>query len=208
MRRRRSVLRTPRKAPRRIRPEASSSLGGGGGWKGLGLGLGFFVLGAGVCFGHLQCCNWLQVQLLQQGGDVDGPGVASRPPHDEAQRQRVAGILEREDNRKMCSGGVPATFWQLSMLQSGTPPKQVAARSPEQVPGENATQLSGPIGPYGMRESGIPALACPRSPSDRPGLLQLRGRRLLPLHEDVSHNVQSVALHVRLALHAEGTRAQ
>ena len=30
--------------------------------------------------------------LLQQGGNVDGPGVASRPPHDETHRPRVAGI--------------------------------------------------------------------------------------------------------------------
>ena len=41
---------------------------------------------------HLQCCNWLQVQLLQQGGDVDGPGVASRQAHHEVHRSRVAGI--------------------------------------------------------------------------------------------------------------------
>ena len=41
---------------------------------------------------HLQCCNWLPVQLLQQGGDVDGPGVASRPPHDEMHRLRVVEI--------------------------------------------------------------------------------------------------------------------
>ena len=41
---------------------------------------------------HLQCCNWLQVQLLLQGGDVDWRGVESRPPHDEAHCPRVAGI--------------------------------------------------------------------------------------------------------------------
>ena len=63
-----------------------------------------------------------------------------------------------------CSGDVPATFWQFSALQTGTPPEQVAGTSPEQVLGENATQFSGPIGPYGMQERGIPALACPRSP--------------------------------------------
>ena len=41
---------------------------------------------------HLRCCHWLQVQLLHQGVDLDGPGVASRPPHDEAHRPPVAGI--------------------------------------------------------------------------------------------------------------------
>ena len=63
---------------------------------------------AGQMFGqirrHLRCCDWMQMQLLQQGGDVDRPGVTSRPPHDEAHRLRVAGtdmhILDLQGGRQ------------------------------------------------------------------------------------------------------------
>ena len=41
---------------------------------------------------HLQCCNWLQVQLLHQGAIANRPGVASRPAHDEAHRPQFAEI--------------------------------------------------------------------------------------------------------------------
>ena len=39
---------------------------------------------------YLHCCNWLQVKLQQQGRDVYGPGVASRPAHDEVHRPLAA----------------------------------------------------------------------------------------------------------------------
>ena len=172
-------MRTPRRPPRRTRPEASSSPLGGGleGALDLGLqfvlfwGLGFvlplglgFVLGWGACFEtrlggwgggvhellavsggrgqvvnaasalnlrledattvgkmvgqgrpHLWCCNWLQMQLLQQGGDIDGPGVASEPTHDGKHCPRVTGfdlhILHLQRGRQ--KNFVPATFHQL-----------------------------------------------------------------------------------------------
>ena len=83
----------------------------------------------------------------------------------------------KEDGKKLCFGDVLvtcssdvlSTLGQFSALHTGTPLEQVVGTSPQQAVEENATHFSGPIGPYGMRERGTPALACPRSPLRLPG---------------------------------------
>ena len=128
---------------------------------------------------HLQCCNWLQVQ---HGSDVDGPAVASRPPHDEAHRPRVAGIhlhdldLERGRQKNVSrrrssnlfrrrSGDVLAVFSAIDWNTAGAKCCNVAGTGPR---GERHAFFFGPNGPYGMQRR-IPAFACPRCPSGRLG---------------------------------------
>ena len=95
--------------------------GGGGVGRGFGFWVGVcFVLFWGLGFVLASRLGFVLVwgQVLGPGlgaWGVDGPGVASRPPHDKAHPPRVLGLIctsstKREESRKMCSGNVPTMF--------------------------------------------------------------------------------------------------